>query len=586
MDAASRGPRAPEEGATDVRGFAVVNVSELVERLAYYGVLSIVALYLVDEGYGFATVGALFAVLLPLPYAVPMVAGPVASKFGYKPVMLVAFVAYASGFLLLAASSALPAIFGGVILVGVGAGLFKPLTAAAIGLVTAPRHRSLGYSVYYVGINIGGFVGPLLIALLGDEYRLAFLVGAAAIGVDFLLVAALFRNPLPAQRDLSVAASFRPLLEVLRNTRFLVLLATFVGFWMLYSMTFSFVILYLQAYVELPGWFRPSLQVSLESLCVILLGVPLGAVATRMGAIPTMVAGVILLVAGFAVVGLFPVFPLFVLGILLVAAGEVFAYPGFLAYVSQIAPRDRVAVYQGYGFLPLFAGFLLGPLVAGAIYGPLVRQGGRPALFWAVMCAIGLLTLAALLAYARWTRAPEPEPARRRGAVLPLLPILVALLLVGGGLAAGERVALPPGSGGGGPGPADVPPGLLLADQAGTLQEGETTEVTVSVPDGAANVTYVLTWRDEGSGSPLPGAANQPDRFVLTVLHNDQSGRGEDQTGTNPPGGEGRLELTLSHKGAVQVGITLLAAGDTTALGQTVAADTGNAWTLVATAAR
>lgn len=574
---------AADESATDVRGFAVVNLSELVERLAYYGVLSIVALYLVDVGYGFATVGAVFAVLLPLPYAVPMVAGPLASKFGYKPVMLVAFVAYASGFLLLAVSPALPAVFGGIALVGVGAGLFKPLTAAAIGLVTAPKHRSLGYSVYYVGINIGGFVGPLLIALLEEQYRLAFLVGAAAIGADFLLVALLFRNPLPPQRDLSVAASFRPLLEVLRNVRFLVLLATFVGFWMLYSMAFSFVILYLQAYIELPGWFRPSLQVSLEALCVIVLGVPLGAIATRMGAIPTMVWGVALLVAGFAVVGLFATFPLFVVGILLVAAGEVLAYPGFLAYVSQIAPRDRVAVYQGYGFLPLFAGFLLGPLLAGAIYGPLVQQGGRPALFWAVMCAVGLLTLSALLAYARWIRAAEPAPAatqRRRGAALPLLPILVALLLIGGGLAAGERIALPPGGSAGDGGDDDGGPaaGTLLAERSGNLAEGETTEVVLTVPAEARNVTFVLTWSDEGSGSPLPGSANQPDRFQITVQSSD--GTSDSEEGANPPGGEGRLQVTLDVRGPVTVRIALPTAGDTQALGQTVAADTGNAWML------
>src|SRR5262249_1659485 len=147
-----------------------------------------------------------------------------------------------------------------------------------------------------------------------------------------------------------------------------------------------------------------SLQVALESLCVIVLGIPLGSLATRGDAVRTMTLGIALLVLGFVVVGFAPSFLLYAFGILVVAAGEVLAYPGFLSYVSLIAPRDRVAVYQGYGFLPLFAGFLLGPLAAGPLYQQLAEQQSRPALFWAVMCCAGVVTVAAFLFYAAQAR--------------------------------------------------------------------------------------------------------------------------------------------------------------------------------------
>lgn len=567
----------PAQDRTKFDQFAVVNGSELLERLAYYGVLSVTALYLVQQGYSNAAIGGLFAVLLPLPYIVPLVAGPLAARFGYKPIMLAAFIAYAGGFLLIFVSPALLFVLGGIILIGVGAGLFKPLTAAAIGLVTSAKHRSLGYSIYYVGINVGGFVGPILIASLG-AYRLAYLVGAITIGVNALVVMLLFSNPLDPKPGLQVAAAFRPFLEVARNTRFLVLLAIFSGFWMLYSMNFTFVILYLQAFVERPEWFKPGLQVSLQSLCVIALGVPLGAVASRMEAVNAMSLGIALLVAGFLVVGFFPVFALFIVGIVLVAAGEVLAYPGFLSYVSRIAPPDRIAVYQGVGFLPLFVGFTVGPVLGGQLYGPLADAGGRPPVFWAVMSCVGLLALALLLLYARAIRPTgvgAPRAPRWQGIPGAVAVALIGVIAVVAAFATEAQVELAPAG-------DDVEPlaaGTVVARHDGSTVEGATTEQAVTIPVGVHNVTFTLEWSDEAANSPLPGATNQPDNFEIEVLDRFGTRLGEDS------GAQGALAVGASFSGAtdVMVRITLTSAGDTVVLGQTAAADTSNDWSLVVT---
>ena len=578
----------PAEERTRIGQFAVVNLSELIERLGYYGVIAVVALYLEASGYGAGTIGVLFAVLLPLPYIVPLLAGPLSTRFGYKPVMLAAFLAYGAGFLLLAVSPAFLVVLGGIVLVGIGAGLFKPLTAAAIGLLTAPRHRSLGYTLYYVGINIGGFVGPVLTALVKQEYRLAFLMGAGAVAANFVLVLLAFRNPIAPRRDAGFAASFRPMLEVLANVRFLALLAIFSGFWMLFSMNFSFVILHLQANVALPDWFQPSLQVSLESLLVIALGVPLGAIATRMPALRTMAVGIVLLVAGFATAGFATTFWVFALGIALVAAGEVIAYPGFLAYVTQIAPRDRVAVYQSFGFLPLFVGFLVGPLLGGFLYGTVAIDAGRPALFWALMCVLGLVALAALLLYARRGAAPASsadglpaaQPRKRGSAVAPLLPVLAAFLLVGAGFAAGTRPAPDPPTP---DGPEPIDPGMVLAVHRGTANEGQSEERRIPVPPGVGNLTLTLSWQDEAPAAPIPGATNAPDSFEL---------RARDEAGTaegHASGSDGKVAVTLRILAAptnVTFTVRLASAGDTQAFGQNVAPDGSNAWTLEAVVAK
>ncbi len=562
------------EATTSKGQFAVVNGSELLERLAYYGIVSVNGLYLKSLGHSTATIGLLSAILLPLPYIVPLLTGAIAEKVGYKPTMLAAFVAYASGFLLMAAATGLPLLIVGIVLLGLGAGMFKPLTAASIAHVTSPAHRSMGYNLYYMGINVGGFLGPVLIALLGTDYRLAFTLGAGIMLADFLLIALLFRNPVPPKRDTKLLGAFRPLAEVLRDRPFIVLLAIFAGFWFLYSMNFSFLTLYLDRFVPKPAWFDANLQQAIDPAFVILLGIPLGRLAARGDPVRWMTLGIALSAAGFLLLGLVATFPALVAGIIISTAGEVLAYPGFLSYVSRIAPRDRVAVYQGYGFLPIFAGFFLGPLVGGWLYGAIAEEQGRPALFWALMVGVGVLTVSAFLLYAHLL-TPRAE-RKRAGLPAALAVLLLVPLLVLAGVAAGTQSS------------AASPPlafeAATFAQRDGSTTEGQTTTVAFAIPaDAAQNVTVRLTWFDPVA--TLPGATNQPDTFALTLL-DAQGHRVAAGTATNPVGTAGSVVLVVpaaTFHGNVTAQVTLVSAGDTTFAGNTVTADTDNEWSLRAT---
>jgi MFS family permease len=585
-------PADADSPPTDKRGFAVVNSSELLERLAYYGVLSINGLFLLQLGFGGLVVGLVSGILLAMPYVVPMVTGPLAERTGYKPVMLLAFVAYAAGFLLIAASPTAMGFVFGALLVGTGAGMFKPLAVASIAHLTSPRHRTLGYNVYYIGVNVGGFIGPILIrALFGEHYRLAYVLGAVVVALDFLFILLLFRNPTPPRPEMRVREAFRPLAEVLENRRFLALLAIFAGFWFVYSMALSFLIPYLQSYVALPGWFKPNWQVSLESLCVIALGIPLGGLASKRDGVRMMALGIVLLVLGFLVIGFVPSFVPYVLGVVLVAAGEVLAYPGFLSYVSRIAPRDRVAVYQGYGFLPLFAGFLVGPIVGGWLYQSLLVQARRPALFWALMDCVGVATLAVFLLYARAGRpaaAPAPGAAGKpiraawwQGWTAAAAVLLAGVLIVTAGVVAGSRVPLAKESGS--PPPGAVGPGTELKAFQGSTGEGQSTSQALSVPAGIrGNVTLTLTWQDTPPNSPVPGAVNQPDRFRLEAKDRFGAVLAREEA-ENPVGGEGRIAFALHPPASgldVTLVVTLVSAGDTQAGPLPGTADASNDWTL------
>ena len=562
---------APREDRTQTGQFAVTNVAELLERSAYYGFTSILGLYLVELGYSGFVVGAVSVILLALPYVFPLLTSPIAEKLGYKPVMLVALGCYAAGFAVLASSDAIGAIVGGTALVAAGAGGFKPIATATIAHVTALRHRSLGFTIYYTGINIGGFAGPFIVAKLTDSLAAGFVVAGCIMVAALLLTLVLYRSPQPPQ-DVSVGRALAKLGAILEDMRLVVLLVVFSGFWFLYSMNFSFLALYLDRFVGLPSWFEPSLQQSYNPLIVMVLAIPIGALATKKDPRVMMTIGVLLYVVGFSIVGFVQHVGAFFAGLFVATVGEILAYPAFLTYIAGIAPKDRVAVYQSYGFLPLFIGFFFGPLLVGPAYDALATQQGRPELFWAIPISVGVLSLAGFLA----TALPKEGASRKGGlARAGLVLLLVPVLFVAAALAGTQQQTAP------GETTGLVMQGLPII--GGSAQEDSPTAKGFQVPaEARGNMTFRLAWADEAAQG---GATNRPDTLRLTVEVNGTEVAAAE--GTNGAGGQGEAIVVLPATPGAQLTLHVLvvAAGDQVVAvplvgDQTLADDTGNEWTI------
>jgi POT family proton-dependent oligopeptide transporter len=562
---------APREDRTQIGQFAVTNVAELLERSAYYGFTSILGLYLVELGHSGLVVGAVSVILLALPYVFPLLTSPIAEKLGYKPVMLVALGCYAAGFAVLASSDAIGAIVGGTALVAAGAGGFKPIATATIAHVTALRHRSLGFTIYYTGINVGGFAGPFIVAKLTDSLAAGFVVAGSIMVAALVLTLFLYRSPQPPQ-DVSVGRALAKLGAIFEDMRLVVLLLVFSGFWFLYSMNFSFLVLYLDQFVELPAWFEPSLQQSYNPLIVMVLAIPIGALATKKDPRVMMTIGVLLYVIGFSILGFVQHVNAFFVGLFVATVGEILAYPAFLTYIAGIAPKDRVAVYQSYGFLPLFIGFFFGPLLVGPAYDALATQQGRPELFWAIPISVGLLSLAGFLA----TALPKEGVSRKGGFARAGLVLLLVPVLFGAAALAGSNEEAGPGGT-----PGLVMQGLPLLE--GSSQEGSPTARGFEVPaESRGNLTFRLAWTDEAAQG---GATNRPDTLRLTVERDGIEIAAAE--GTNGAGGQGEAIVVVpAEPGArLTLHITVVAAGDQVAavplLGdQALAADTGNEWSV------
>ena len=190
-------------------GLSVLFGTEMWERFSYYGMRALLVLYLtkylllpghVENVWGYAAIkGMLESVAGPLDvqplssliygfytgliYFTPLPGGWLADRvLGQKRVVIIGIVMMAFGHFMMAFETMLfPALF----LLIVGGGIFKPNTTGQVGSLYAPgdRRRDRAYSLFYVGINIGAFISPLICGTLGEEVGWHYGFGAAGIGM-------------------------------------------------------------------------------------------------------------------------------------------------------------------------------------------------------------------------------------------------------------------------------------------------------------------------------------------------------------------------------------------------------------------
>lgn len=124
------------------RNFWTVIVMEFFERGSYYGVMSVLSVYLVlsvaDGGLGFSksSVGLIKSTITPLLYLLPILAGGLADRFGYRRTLFFAFAMLSAGYFFTSLSTSYSLVFLSLIIMAIGAGFFKPIISGTIARVT------------------------------------------------------------------------------------------------------------------------------------------------------------------------------------------------------------------------------------------------------------------------------------------------------------------------------------------------------------------------------------------------------------------------------------------------------------------
>jgi POT family proton-dependent oligopeptide transporter len=171
------------------RGLSTLFFTELWERFSFYGMRAILILFmtapLAAGGLAFDTAkaGVIYGAYTALVYMVALPGGWLADRFlGQRRATLYGGIVIMSGHLSLAVPT-LASFYLGLALLVVGTGLLKPNISTMVGQLYAPEdaRRDAGFSIYYMGINIGAFLAPLACGWLGQSQQFRDLLSSAGI---------------------------------------------------------------------------------------------------------------------------------------------------------------------------------------------------------------------------------------------------------------------------------------------------------------------------------------------------------------------------------------------------------------------
>lgn len=176
------------------RTFWVANSIELFERWAWYGFFMLFATYLTgsleDGGLQLSQTqkGLIMGFGTAMLYFLPVVTGSIADRYGYKNLLVVSFIVYITAFV----SMPLFKSFGGVFFIylylALGGALFKPIVSATIAKTTNDKTASIGFGIFYMMVNIGGFLGPLVTMIYKGDPQYIFYISAGFISLNFILL--------------------------------------------------------------------------------------------------------------------------------------------------------------------------------------------------------------------------------------------------------------------------------------------------------------------------------------------------------------------------------------------------------------
>ncbi|MCP4603138.1 MAG: peptide MFS transporter [Proteobacteria bacterium] len=172
------------------KGLYTLFFTEMWERLAFYLMLGILVLYGTDTergGLGLSVVEAaeVYGTYMAFVYFTPFLGGMIADRYiGYRRAVAIGGVLMASGLFCLGVRS-MPTFYGGLTLMCLGNGLFKPNISAMVGNLYEANdtRRDAGFNIFYMGINIGAAVSALISAPLRNMWSFNYAFIAAGIGL-------------------------------------------------------------------------------------------------------------------------------------------------------------------------------------------------------------------------------------------------------------------------------------------------------------------------------------------------------------------------------------------------------------------
>lgn len=374
---------------------------ELFERWAWYGLFAVLALYLTkstDEGaLGFSHIqkGSIMGTVTAILYFLPIITGAIADRIGYKKILFLAYFLLTSGYLLMGYVDTYLTVYLAFLWVALGAAFFKPVISATITKTTSKETSSIGFGIFYMMVNVGGFIGPIFSSKLRGAFgwKIVFIMAASAIVVNILLLLFFYKEP---DREKSteplgqvIKKSLLNILTALADIKLAIFLIIMVGFWTMFNQLFYTLPNFIDQWVNTSiiynsianispalaaaigtseGTIAPEMMVNLDAGAIIFFQVLISALVMKFRPVNGIISGILVAALGIGIAfgtgnGFYVI-----LGIFIFALGEMASSPKFTEYVGTIAPKGKEALYMGTSFLPVAAGNYFTGFLSGNLY--------------------------------------------------------------------------------------------------------------------------------------------------------------------------------------------------------------------------
>jgi POT family proton-dependent oligopeptide transporter len=392
--------------------FWIANTLELFERFAFYGSKAVLAVFIADvvglKGEG-STLAGLFTSLV---YALPVVAGVFVDRYGFRKTLATCFAIFCIGYFLIAMAGLLWSqgiveevgkrnyVLIVLIITAIGGSLIKPCIVGTVGRTTNEESRTLGFSIYYSLVNLGGAIGPVLAYFIRSEWGFAAVLITSSITSFLLMIGTFlfFREPdaeANAEKK-TFGKVFTDMVVVFSNGKFMLFLLIFSAFWIMFWQIFLLIPFYAR---EVLNFEQFEFLESIDAWFIILFSMISGTALSAWKPFRSMIVGFVVSSLSWLLIAFFGNTTSVVVAIILFALGEGLAAPRFYEYVNSLAPKGQTGTYMGFAFLPVAAGALISGVLSDWFQKEYMMT--NPTMMWIILAAIGIVSTVLLILYDR-----------------------------------------------------------------------------------------------------------------------------------------------------------------------------------------
>ena len=382
------------------KNFWIASFMELMERWAWYGIYTLLGLYLVGStdtgGLGFDHVqkGNIMGNIVGILYFLPLIFGVIADRIGYKVSLTIAFIIMISGYYLLGEVNTYWSVYMVFLLVAVGAAFFKPVASAIIARNTNETTGTMGFGIFYMMVNIGGFIGPAMSSGLRTTYgwKIIFIQAAVVIAINLLVLLFFYKEPKVEKPKNSIGEAIKEsilgIFEALKDIRLGILLLLMIGFWTMFNQLFNTLPNFIEDWVNsaaisnwlnenLPalgglltqdGQVKPEWFTNIDSLMIILFQITISFFVIKMRHINAVIRGAVIATIGIGLTFYSGNVWFTIIGTMIFAIGEMMSSPTVSSFIALITPKGKEGLYQGTYFLPVAASYFVTSFISGGLY--------------------------------------------------------------------------------------------------------------------------------------------------------------------------------------------------------------------------